>query len=312
MSIKYYSAMFGGVKFQNDIEHIEKEVKDMSKLISKTKQDVPDTIPGTIPPFTKNEVHFAPEGGGPKYMYFNNNAPEPEEQREEQEQIRLNQNEENELMHIISSDVMRLVNPIFHGWNPHLIYINRPKINFEPRNAPEIVKFGEYTGIVEYGRSTNNGLNALYFDIIDGVHRGPHLEFDENGKPKEDKKLKVAKRPSSASFPKATKKKPDYYTALGYKFKKELNLQMLKALDRYGYEDFLTLNPDYRYEEKPVPINKDEEVIINVNELANYYATEELKAKYEKFSIENYAKEYEEVLSKHTKKIRSFKRNDNG
>lgn len=60
------------------------------------------------------------------------------------------------------------------------------------------------------------------------------------------------------------------------------------------------------------PISESEEVIINISELADFYATEEIKTICGNFNPVEHEDLYSESYQKHIKYIQTFKRNKNG
>lgn len=109
-----------------------------------------------------------------------------------------------------------------------------------------------------------------------------------------------------------SKKAIDGFEYGGYVFRRELTLMEIRYLDKYGYNGLIRVMPDVKYDESKVEINPDEECIVNIMELADDYAVEELRSKIADFDIEKHNDEYQKVLTKHINKILSFKRTTNG
>lgn len=82
--------------------------------------------------------------------------------------------------------------------------------------------------------------------------------------------------------------------------------------DGYEPEDDSEYFRSYRSKPAPTPTDENEEVIVNIAELADKYATLELEASIPNFTIENFKEDYERAYLKHFNLISSFKRNNNG
>lgn len=208
------------------------------------------------------------------------------------------------LFHVANSG-----DPIFHGWEPVQVYLDDEieHLHFGTTHGPFNIEIGGVVGQIRYGRNFNTGQNVVYLKTLQNA--------DQNRVRLVDLDIPQPVRRELPAFKKEkVEKKQEYYVFDGYKFKKPLDTIKRRALRNYGYETFLLLNPSYKYVEpvKEDPINASEEVIVNVFELADYYATEELKRKYPKFELEEHTEEYEKIHKAHIKKIKSFKRNNNG
>ncbi len=99
---------------------------------------------------------------------------------------------------------------------------------------------------------------------------------------------------------------------LGYRFARTPTYEEDKYLRNYGLNELFAKYPDLHWKEKEKPVNVEEEVIITINELADFYATEECKSCNPCFDIKEHNTEYQVAYKKHVKAIAAFKRNKNG
>lgn len=104
----------------------------------------------------------------------------------------------------------------------------------------------------------------------------------------------------------------DGYITGGYRMSRPLSSAEHKYLRDNGYESLILAIPSLLFVEKKIEINNEEECIVIILELADFYALEDCKQRINDFNIEIHNKEYQTSYKKHIKIINSFKRNKNG
>jgi len=211
-------------------------------------------------------------------------------------------------------------------WNLNRILLNTEVDNFQRITLIETEAAGinGYRGELEYGIKTTTG---ELFIIWWGDTPAKQIARENNVAPVPEP-IGVAARWGNvrqvnfegelpANKPQRKKattiplSKKDYYIYQGNKYAKELDTYMKAQIRVNGHDRFILFNPSYEYKEKKV-INKNEECVINIYELADFYTNKELRAKYSDFDIAKYETEYTALVKIHIQNIRKFNSNNNG